>query len=70
MVATYEELPNRQWELISVSIVMLVLDTCFTVWRIIVRYRASPRMDWSDWLMIFGTVCLTNTIGPGEVLTD
>jgi hypothetical protein len=56
MAATDDELPNRQWELISVSIAMLVLSTCSTVWRIVVRHRTSSLVDWSDWLMLGGTV--------------
>jgi hypothetical protein len=45
MAATDEELPNMQWELISVSIFMLALRTCSTVWKIVVRHRTSSLID-------------------------
>ncbi|OAL04520.1 hypothetical protein IQ06DRAFT_214410 [Phaeosphaeriaceae sp. SRC1lsM3a] len=35
---------------------MISLSTVFTVWRIFVRYKVSPWMGWSDWLMIVGAV--------------
>ena len=38
---------------------MLVFSTGLTLWRVIVRFKASPCMDW---LMILGTVCTLNML--------
>ncbi|KAH7067877.1 hypothetical protein FB567DRAFT_541392 [Paraphoma chrysanthemicola] len=72
-------IPTRDREWIAVAMVMLVLSTFFTVWRVIVRCKASTWMGWSDWLMILGVtvsnagmivtiVCGFN--GAGRLLRD
>lgn len=48
--------PNRGHELITTSVVMTVFCTLVTVWRVAVRFRVSPWLGVSDWLMIGGVV--------------
>ncbi|KAF1832844.1 hypothetical protein BDW02DRAFT_528991, partial [Decorospora gaudefroyi] len=36
---------------------MMIFSTAFTIWRIVVRFKLSPWMGPSDWLMILGMVC-------------
>jgi hypothetical protein len=55
MAVDYESLPTKSTELLAVGIVMFLLSSVFTIWRLIVRYQAS-RMGPSDWLMIVGAV--------------
>lgn len=69
MAPAIHDLLNRQWELISVSIIMLIFSTSFTTWRIVVRSRASLWMDWSDWLMILGTACNMTRFHVEDALT-
>ncbi|KAF9693277.1 hypothetical protein EKO04_008770 [Ascochyta lentis] len=79
MATGTEEFPNRQWEFIITSIFMLVMSTFFTIWRVVIRFRASPWMDWSDWLMVLGTAMNVSAIsvaiacgfaGAGRLLRD
>ncbi len=56
-MAEADSLPTRQWELIVVSIVFLVLGTVFTGWRLYARIKVSSWVGPSDWLMVLGVVC-------------
>ena len=51
-----ENLPTTHLELIVVSICMVMFSTVFAGWRITIRFKASPWMRASDWLMILGAV--------------
>jgi hypothetical protein len=60
-----ESLPTKHRELIAASIFMMFFSTAFTIWRIVVRFKASRRMDPSDWLMVLGAVRIRLIIHTG-----
>jgi len=66
-----ENLPTMHLELIVVSICMILFSTVFAGWRIMIRFKASPWMRASDWLMMLGVVSeRTALIEVHAYLTD
>jgi len=47
-MAEPDVLPNRQWELIVVSIVFLALGSAFTIWRVVIRAKVVKWLGLSD----------------------
>ena len=54
--AEFEEWPNRGPEVIRVAVAMTIFAALSTAWRLALRFRVSPWMGLSDWLMLAGTV--------------
>ncbi|KAF1975321.1 hypothetical protein BU23DRAFT_459433 [Bimuria novae-zelandiae CBS 107.79] len=52
---TSEQWPNKGGEVIRVAIAMAILSALSTIWRLALRFRVSPWMGLSDWLMLAGT---------------
>jgi len=50
------EWPNRGHELVVSASTMATLATVVAGWRLAVRFRMSPWMGLSDWLMLGGVV--------------
>jgi hypothetical protein len=57
-LADSKHFSTRNVELIAVSAIMIFLSILFTTWRVLVRFKVSFWMGWSDWLMIIGAVCI------------
>lgn len=51
-----EQWPNKGGQVIRVAIAMSVISMLSTIWRLVVRFRVSPWMGFSDWLMLAGSV--------------
>lgn len=62
-MADNDSIPSRATELLVVSVIMLFLSTFFTIWRLIVRSKASFWMGPSDWLMLVGAVRIQLRLG-------
>lgn len=54
--AELEPWPNRGPEVVRVALAMAILAALSTIWRLVLRFRVSPWMGLSDWLMFAGTV--------------
>ncbi|KAJ4295035.1 hypothetical protein N0V90_007043 [Kalmusia sp. IMI 367209] len=77
---TPKEWPNRGHELVGTAIAMATLSTLVALWRVIVRFRISPWLGLSDWLMIGGvilnfTACIPFALlavkgGQGRLMAD